>query len=87
MLEPMLLKCVALIVVAPSRRGFEILLRKCLAYRQMPAVVVLHWWSVYVNAPSFWDTVESQYQAVANYYGLASGVIQECGLPRFQGRH
>jgi len=27
------------------RRGFEVLLRKLLNYRNAPAIVILHWWS------------------------------------------
>ena len=54
------------------RRGFELLLRKLLSFRQQPAVLVLHSWSPFFNHPSFYSTVEDLYQSLVSYYGLQS---------------
>ena len=42
----------------PRRRGFEILLRKLLAYKRAPALIVLHWWSP--RTKEFWQSAEDE---------------------------
>ncbi|KAK9823328.1 hypothetical protein WJX72_001962 [[Myrmecia] bisecta] len=53
-----------------DRRGFEVLLRKLLSFKNRPAVLILHHWSVYVNAPNFFDSLEDVVNIVVQYYGL-----------------
>ena len=40
------------------RRGFEVLIRKLLAYKHKPAVIVLHWWSP--RTREFWESAEDE---------------------------
>ena len=40
------------------RRGFEVLLRKLLAYKHAPALIVLHWWSP--RTKHFWQSAQDE---------------------------
>ena len=40
------------------RRGFEVLLRKLLAYKHAPALIVLHWWSP--RTKHFWESAQDE---------------------------
>lgn len=54
------------------RRGYEMLLRKLLAFKQKPAVIALHSWSPFFNHPNFFNTTEDLIQVAILYYGLQS---------------
>ena len=54
------------------RRGYEMLLRKLLGYRQHPAIIALHSWSPFFNHPNFFSTAEDSIQSIVAYYGLQS---------------
>ena len=54
------------------RRGYEMLLRKLLAFKQKPAVIALHSWSPFFNHPKFFNTTEDLIQVLVLYYGLQS---------------
>ena len=54
------------------RRGYEMLLRKLLGYRQHPAIIALHSWSPFFNHPNFFSTAEDPIQSIVAYYGLQS---------------
>jgi len=54
------------------RRGYEMLLRKLLVYRQHPAIIALHSWSPFFNHPNFFSTAEDPVQSIVAYYGLQS---------------
>ncbi|KAA6418426.1 MAG: hypothetical protein FRX49_11586 [Trebouxia sp. A1-2] len=56
----------------PDRRGYEMLLRKLLGYRQHPAIIALHSWSPFFNHPNFFSTAEDPIQSIVAYYGLQS---------------
>lgn len=59
-----------------GRRGFELLLRKLLNFKQHPAVFVLHSWSPFFNSPNYYSTVEDLYQSLVSYYGLQSASVR-----------
>ncbi|KAL3149582.1 hypothetical protein ABBQ32_002354 [Trebouxia sp. C0010 RCD-2024] len=56
----------------PDRRGYEMLLRKLMAFNQKPAIIALHSWSPFFNTPHFYSTTEDLIQALVLYYGLQS---------------
>ena len=54
---------------AQRRLSFEQLLRKLLAVPGRPAVLLLHWWSPYINRHAFYFSSEDGINTVAAYYG------------------
>ena len=44
--------------ITVRRRGFEVLLRKLLAYKHAPALIVLHWWSP--RTKHFWESAQDE---------------------------
>ena len=56
-------------VHAHRRLSFEQLLRKLLAMPGRPAVLLLHWWSPYINRHAFFATAEDGINTIAAYYG------------------
>ncbi len=55
------------------RLSFEQLLRKLLAMPGRPAVVLLHWWSPYINRHAFYASAEDGINTIAAYYGAFCG--------------
>ena len=51
------------------RLSFEQLLRKLLGVPGRPAVLLLHWWSPYINRHAFYFSSEDGINTVAAYYG------------------
>ena len=51
---------------------FEVLLRKLLGGAGRPAVLLLHWWSPYINRHAFYASSEDGINTIAAYYGAAS---------------
>lgn len=52
------------------RRGFERLLRKLLRLKNMPAVLVVHWWAPLHFLSSYWNVAEDELDVIASYYRL-----------------
>ena len=61
-----------------NRLSFEQLLRKLLAMPGRPAVMLLHWWSPYINRHAFYASAEDGINTIAAYYGaLCSKVVMD----------
>ena len=50
--------CTSMLRMQYGRRGFEVLIRKLLAYKHKPALIVLHWWSPQTR--DFWQSAEDE---------------------------
>lgn len=60
--------------VVMCRLTFEQLLRKLLGMRSSPAVLLLHWWSPYINRHAFFASSEDGINTIAAYYGAHAAV-------------